>query len=70
MATDPAIQVVGRMERFVTLLVAGGVSLVAGLWLVTLFGTFSTAWWVGALLIALGLAGLGVGIGSQVDADL
>lgn len=58
------------MERFVGLVVAGGCSLVAGLWLVTLFETPTTAWWAGITLVMLGLGGLGTGIALQVDADL
>jgi len=69
-STEPAIEVLARMERFVGLVVAGGCSLVAGLWLVTLFETPAAAWWVGVALVALGIGGLGTGIASQVDADL
>ena len=57
------------MERFVVAIVLGGVALVAGLWLVTLSGTFSTAWLAGAVLVCLGLLGLGAGIWSEVELD-
>jgi len=69
MATDPTIEALYRMERFVVAVVLGGVTLVAGLWLVTLFGTFSTAWLAGAVLVLLGLLGLGAGIRSEVELD-
>lgn len=55
------------MERFVQFIVGGGLGLVAGLWLVTLFGRWSTLWLLGAALVLLGVAGLGHGIWSQVD---
>lgn len=55
------------MERFVQLIVGGGLGLVAGLWLVTLFGRWSLLWLLGAALVLLGVAGLGRGIWSQVD---
>jgi hypothetical protein len=69
MALKSSVEVVTRMERFVVYVVAGGVSLAAGLWLVTLFETQAPVWWLGAALIVLGLAGLGGGIASQVDPD-
>ena len=44
------------MERFVALIVAGGVSLVAGLWLAVLLAAGSPPW---ALGVALAIAGVG-----------
>lgn len=55
------------MERFVQLVTAGGVALVAGLWLVTLFGRGTTPWLLGGALVLLGVAGLAAGIGSEVE---
>ncbi|MFB6308771.1 MAG: hypothetical protein ABEH35_05520 [Haloarculaceae archaeon] len=54
------------MERFVQLLVAGGVALVVGLWLVSLFDTGSTAGLLGIGLAALGAAGIVVAIRSEI----
>lgn len=50
------------MERFVALIVAGGVALVAGLWLSTAFVTASGGWLVGAALALCGISSLAVGI--------
>jgi hypothetical protein len=55
------------MERFVRLLVAGGIALVAGLWLVALFESASLPWLVGLGLAALGTGGLGAGIASELE---
>jgi hypothetical protein len=54
------------MERFVTLVVAGGLTLVAGLWTVELAPdvTLSLA---GAALALLGVAGLAAGIGDELE---
>lgn len=56
------------MERFVQFLLGGGVTLIAGLWLLALFAAPSSRWLLGAGLTALGVAGLLVGIGSEVEA--
>lgn len=55
------------MERFVGAVVAGGLALVAGLWLATLFAARSPAWFGGLGLVVAGLAGLAWGIRSQVE---
>ncbi|WP_336343230.1 hypothetical protein [Halalkalicoccus ordinarius] len=55
------------MERFVQLIAVGGVALVGGLWVVTLFDAWSIAWFVGATLAVLGTGSLAVGIGSEID---
>lgn len=55
------------MERFVQLIAVGGVALVGGLWVVTLFDALSITWLAGAALALLGTASLAVGIGSEID---
>ena len=55
------------MERFVRLIVAGGLALVAGLWLLELFARGSSGWLVGAALAALGTAGAFAGIFSELE---
>lgn len=54
-------------ERFVRLIVGGGIALVAGLWIVTLASGWSVPWIVGAVLVLLGIGGLVVGIRSEID---
>ena len=55
------------MERFVRVIVAGGVALVAGLWVVRLFEWGSTKSLAGAALVVLGACALGVGIASEIE---
>jgi len=55
------------MERFVQVIVAGGLSFVAGLWLVELFPVGSGAWVLGGGLALLGVGGLGYGIWTPLD---
>ncbi|QSX00264.1 hypothetical protein [Haloterrigena alkaliphila] len=57
------------MERFVRLIVAGGVVLVGAFWLVALFEWGSTPWVVGIALAALGFLGVMVGICSELESD-
>lgn len=57
------------MERFVELVVAGGLATVAGLWVTRLTATHSTPWLAGVALAVLGLAGLGAGIAREVVPD-
>lgn len=57
----------GAAERFVRLIVGGGIALVAGLWAVTLSAPGSVGWLLGAALVLLGAGGLTVGIWSEVD---
>lgn len=54
------------MERFVRLLVGGGVALVAGLWAVKLFAVGSVPWVLGVALAAVGGGGLLVGTKSEI----
>lgn len=56
-----------RVERFVWLLVGGGLALVAGLWAVTLSGPWSAPWVAGLLFVLLGVGGLLGGIGSEIE---
>jgi len=55
------------VERFVRLLVGGGLALIAGLWIATLSAALSPPWLFGAALVAFGVGGLAVGIRSQID---
>ena len=55
------------MERFVRLIVAGGVALVAGLWAVRLFEWGTTPSLAGVALVLLGASALGVGIASEIE---
>jgi len=55
------------MERFVQGLLAGGLALVAGLWLTTLVPSGSRAWLAGVAAAALGVVALGGSIYSQID---
>ncbi|GCF14718.1 hypothetical protein Harman_26530 [Haloarcula mannanilytica] len=57
------------MERFVTLVVAGGLALVAGLWAVRLAASLSPIWLGGIVLALIGLAAIGVGIGRELSPD-
>lgn len=55
------------MERFVQSIVAGGISLVAGLWLLTLLDAWTTGWLLGVGLALVGTAGLAGGIWTEID---
>jgi hypothetical protein len=56
-----------RVEAFARRVVAGGLALVAGLWLVDL-GARPGPVWIGGLTLALfGIVALATGIWSQVD---
>lgn len=54
-------------ERFVFAIVAGGIALAGGLWLVELVPATATAWWAGIALVVAGCCGLAAGIWSQLD---
>lgn len=54
------------MERFVQLIVGGGVVLVAGLWAVALLSPWSITWLAGAALALLGAGSVLAGIGSEI----
>lgn len=56
-----------NVERFVWLIVGGGIALVAGLWLVAFFDAWSVAWLAGAGLALLGAGSLGGGIDSRIE---
>lgn len=56
------------MERFVQLIVVGGIALVAGLWLVALLERGSIAWVVGVGLALAGTASVVAGIGRELEA--
>ncbi len=50
------------MERFVQAITGGGLSLVAGLWLVTLFEAGALLFLLGLVLVLFGVGGLAGGI--------
>ncbi|WP_257299931.1 hypothetical protein [Haloarchaeobius sp. FL176] len=54
------------VERFVRFVVAGGLALVAGLWLAALSALWSLPWAVGVVLSFGGVGGLAVGIRSEL----
>ncbi|QLD84146.1 hypothetical protein HWV23_12210 [Natronomonas halophila] len=56
-----------RMEPFVKYIVAGGLALVAGLWAAELAAFGTIAWVVGLALVVSGIAGLSVGIHSEIE---
>ena len=55
------------MERFVQLIVAGGVVLVGALWLAALSEWGSAPWLAGVVLALCGTAGLAAGIWSELE---
>lgn len=55
------------VERFVRLIVAGGIALVAGLWLVTIAGDWSLPWLLGVAVILAGTGALAAGIRSEIE---
>ena len=55
------------MERFVRFVVAGGVALVAGLWLTALFATLSPPWLLGVALAVAGSGALAYGTGIELE---
>lgn len=55
------------MERFVRAITGGGIALVAGLWVLTLFDARSPPWLLGVGLVLLGLVGLAAGIWTEVE---
>ncbi|MDT3436462.1 hypothetical protein [Haloarcula sp. 1CSR25-25] len=57
------------MERFVELVVAGGIALVVGLWTVRLAASRSAVWLGGVAVALLGLVALGVGIRRELSPD-
>ncbi|WP_424019318.1 hypothetical protein ACOZ4N_07555 [Halorientalis pallida] len=57
----------GTVERFVQAVVAGGITMVAGLWLTALFRVGSLPWLAGVALAVAGVAGLAWGIYSELS---
>ena len=57
------------MERSIQLLVAGGIALVAGLWVLHLVPTATAGWSVGAALALSGALAIAVGIASDLTAS-
>lgn len=55
------------MERFVQAIGAGGVALVAGLWLLALFAPRRAMWLVGLGLVVVGIGGLIWGIRTELS---
>ncbi|MFC5972169.1 hypothetical protein ACFPYI_12585 [Halomarina salina] len=55
------------MERFVRVLVAGGLTLLAGLWVVSLVERWAPLWLLGVVLVVVGCCGLGAGIYDELD---
>ncbi|MFB6091121.1 MAG: hypothetical protein ABEJ97_08685 [Halobellus sp.] len=56
-----------NVERFVGLIVAGGLALVAGLWIGTLAPPQSLPWALGVGLALVGVGGLAGGIRRAID---
>lgn len=55
------------MERFVKSLFPGGIALVVGLWLLTLFAIGSGPWLAGAAAAALGTVGLVASVVTELE---
>lgn len=55
------------MERFAELVVAGGLSLLAGLWIAQLATAWSSLWAAGVAIALLGAVALTAGIWSELD---
>jgi len=55
------------MERFVQAIVAGGLALVAGLWLLTLQPGGTFGWYNGVALVAVGAVAIAAGIWTKID---
>lgn len=64
---DRRLATAARVEPFVRRIVAGGLALVAGLWLADLTVPLSAPWLASVLLVLAGLLGLGSGIRSQIE---
>ena len=54
------------MERFVRTLVAGGLALLAGLWVVASVERWSALWLLGIALALAGVVGLAAGIRDEL----
>lgn len=55
------------MERFVQAIGAGGMALVGGLWLLTLFAPRQAMWLIGLGLVVVGVGGLIWGILTELS---
>jgi hypothetical protein len=55
------------VEGFVVRIVAGGLALVAGLWLLILATRWSPSWLLGVALAVIGTVALGSGIWSEIE---
>jgi hypothetical protein len=66
-AIDRRLARVRRVEPFVRRIVAGGLALVAGLWLVDLGTPSEPAWLAGLALVLVGVSALATGIWRQVE---
>lgn len=55
------------MERFVGAIVAGGLAVVLGTWLLHLLPAWSLTWGAGMVLVGGGVVGFAWAIGSQVE---
>lgn len=57
----------GGVERFVHLVVGGGVCLVAGLWAMELGANSQAIWGGGVVLTVVGIGGLAAGIWTEIE---
>lgn len=65
-SVDP-LRRVQRLESFVQAIVAGGISLVAGLWTVELSASGSPMWVIGGALVLVGVVGIAWGIWRELS---
>lgn len=57
------------MERFVRFIITGGITLLAGLWLIESFDRAATLWIVGVLFVVFGIGGITAGIRNGLLTD-
>jgi len=57
----------GSVEGFVRRIVAGGVALVAGLWVATLAAPWSLPWLLGVAVTLAGISALAAGIRAEIE---
>lgn len=55
------------MERFVRVVLAGGLVLVAGLWAARLLEAWTIPWLAAVAVSVLGVVGLGGGIATEIE---
>ena len=58
---------IARMESFVWNIVAGGIALILGLWLLEFGTAWTLLWGAGIALTAIGSFGLAIGIESEIE---